>query len=305
MNTATSIKPARTLVLLAFAIIYVVWGSTYLGIRVAVETMPPFLLAAVRFLLAGAAMFAWLRLRGTPAPDRGQWIHGGIAGTLMLLGGNGLVVWAEQTVTSGLAALLVAITPVWFALLEWARPGGERPAVHTIVGTLVGFGGVTLLVTGHSPAGGTVTQDPWGVALLIVAGLCWAAGSLWSRYHVKPQSPWMNSAVQMMCGGVALLVSSFIKGEPGRFHWTQVSAHSWAAFFYLVGFGSLIGFSTYVWLLKVSTPARVATYAYVNPLIAVLLGSWILGEPFGVRTGIAAAVILAGVGVITMGKKGN
>jgi drug/metabolite transporter (DMT)-like permease len=303
MNTTTSVKPTRTLVLLAFAIVYVVWGSTYLGIRVAVGTMPPFLLAAGRFLLAGTAMFIALRLRGISLPDRRQWLHGGIAGILMLLGGNGLVVWAEQTVTSGLSALLVAITPVWFALLEWVRPGGARPAVFTVVGMLVGFGGVALLVTGSSPVGGTVTQDPWGVASLIVAGLCWASGSLWSRYHVKPESPWMNSAVQMMCGGSALLVFSFIEGEPGRFRWAQASAYSWAAFFYLVVFGSLIGFSAYVWLLKVSTPARVATYAYVNPLIAVLLGSWILREPLGWKTGIAAAVILAGVVVTTVGKK--
>ena len=291
------------MVLLAFAIVYVVWGSTYLGIRVAVGTMPPFLLAAGRFLLAGTAMFIALRLRGTPMPNREQWLHGGFAGILMLLGGNGLVVWAEQTVTSGLAALLVALTPVWFALLEWLRPGGTRPAASTIVGMLVGFVGVAMLVTGHSAVGGTVIQDPWGVVLLIVAGLCWAAGSLWSRYHVKPESPWMNSAVQMMCGGGVLLVSSFIRGEPGRFQWAQVAARSWVAFFYLVVFGSLIAFSAYVWLLKVSTPARLATYAYVNPLIAVLLGSWILGEPLGWRTGIAAAVILAGVVVTTVGKR--
>lgn len=301
MNTTTS--ASRTLVITAFAIVYIVWGSTYLAIRVAVETMPPFLLAAVRFLVAGTAMFGWLRLRGMPGPDRRQWLHVAIAGVLMLLGGNGLVVWAEQTVSSSVAALLVALTPVWFALLDWKRPGGSRPAGRTLVGVGVGFGGVALLVTGRGGSGVTVANDPWGVGAVILAGFCWAAGSLWSRYNVKPESPWMNAAAQMMSGGVALLAASLMRGEPEGFHLAQVSAQSWLAFGYLIVFGSLIGFSAYVWLLKVSTPARVATYAYVNPMIAVLLGSLILGEPFGARAGWGAAIILAGVVITTLPRR--
>jgi drug/metabolite transporter (DMT)-like permease len=216
----------------------------------------------------------------------------------MLLGGNGLVVWAEQEVSSSLAALMVALTPVWFALLDWLRPAGKRPPVYTWAGIVVGFAGVAWLVTGRNGSGVSVTQNPWGVAALVLAGFSWAAGSLWSRYHPKPESPWMNAALQMICGGAALLALSVFRGEPAHFHFAQASARSWWALLYLVVFGSWIAFSAYVWLLKASTPARVATYAYVNPVIAVLLGGLWLHEPLGLRTLWAAAIILAGV-VIT------
>jgi drug/metabolite transporter (DMT)-like permease len=209
----------------------------------------------------------------------------------MLFAGNGLVVWAEQTVSSSLAALLVALTPVWFSLLEWARPAGKRPAMYTWVGIAVGFIGVVLLVTGHNSSSINASQNPWGLAALVVAGLSWAAGSLWSRYHAKPESPWMNSALQML------------HGEPARFHFAQVSTQSWLSLLYLIVFGSWIAFSAYVWLLEVSTPARVATYAYVNPVIAVLLGHLLLGEALGVRAVWAAAIILAGVIITTLPKR--
>ena len=295
MNTSSH----RTLLITAFAIVYIVWGSTYLAIRVAVESMPPFLLAGARFLVAGAVMFGWLRLRGTPMPTREQWGHAALAGILMLLGGNGLVVWAEKTVSSSLAALMVALTPVWFALLDWLRPGGKRPAFHTIAGMAVGFSGVALLVSGRNSSGISASQNPYGVAALVVACLSWAAGSLWSRYNAKPESPWMNASVQMICGGAALLALSMGRGEPARLHLGQVTPASWLAWAYLVVFGSLIAFSAYVWLLKATTPARVATYAYVNPVIAVLLGNLILAEPLGQRECWAAAVILAGVVITT------
>jgi drug/metabolite transporter (DMT)-like permease len=300
MNTSSQIAPRRTWVIVAFAMVYVVWGSTYLAIRVAVETLPPFLLAATRFLFAGALLFAWMRLRGVSLPSKNQWRNSAIAGVLMLLGGNGLVVWAEQTVSSSLAALLVALTPVWFVLLDWLRPGGKSPAAYTWAGILVGFAGVALLVTGHDASGANVTKNPWGVVALVVAGLSWAAGSLWSRYHEKPESPWMNAALQMLCGGVALLMLSLFRGEPMHFHFARASPHSWWSLLYLVVFGSWIGFSAYVWLLKVTTPARVSTYAYVNPVIAVLLGRLLLDEPLGRQTIWAAAVILAGVVLTTL-----
>ena len=288
----------RSLLIVAFATVYIIWGSTYLAIRMAVETLPPFLLAAARFLIAGSMMFAWLRLRGVAMPSRIQWRHAAIAGVLMLLGGNGLVVWAEQEVSSSLAALMVALTPVWFALLDWLRPAGKRPPVYTWVGIVVGFAGVAWLVTGRN--GLSVSQNPWGVAALVLAGFSWAAGSLWSRYHPKPESPWMNAALQMICGGAALLALSVFHGEPAHFHFAQASARSWWALLYLLVFGSWIAFSAYVWLLKASTPARVATYAYVNPVIAVLLGGLLLHEPLGLRTLWAAAIILAGVVITTL-----
>lgn len=303
MNTSATAAPKRTLLITAFATVYIVWGSTYLAIRVAVESLPPFLLAGARFIIAGMLMFVWLRLKGLPMPDKKQWLHATIAGVLMLLGGNGLVVWAEQTVSSSLTALLVALTPVWFALLDWARPAGRRPANYTFVGIMVGFAGVALLVSGRNSSDVAVSQNPWGVAALVVAGLSWAAGSLWSRYNAKPESPWMNSALQMICGGVALSLLSLVHGEPAHFRWAQVSTQSWLALLYLIVFGSWIAFSAYVWLLKVSTPARVATYAYVNPVIAVLLGHLLLAEPFGGRTLWAAAIILAGVMITTLPKR--
>jgi drug/metabolite transporter (DMT)-like permease len=293
----------RTLLIVAFATVYIVWGSTYLAIRVAVETLPPFLMAGARFLVAGAMMFVWLRLKGVAMPGKNQWFHAGIAGGLMLLAGNGLVVWAEQTVSSSLAALLVALTPMWFALLDWARPAGKRPAIHTWVGIVVGFAGVALLVTGHNSSSINALQNPWGLAALVLAGLSWAAGSLWSRYNAKPESPWMTAAMQMLCGGAALLLLSVAHGEPARFHFAQVSMQSWWSLLYLIVFGSWIAFSAYVWLLKVSTPARVATYAYVNPVIAVWLGHLLLGETLGLRALWAAAIILAGVIITTLPKR--
>ena len=298
MNRTQPAHATRTLLIVAFATIYIVWGSTYLAIRVAVETLPPFMMAGARFLFAGTMMLVWLKLRGMTWPDKKHWGHAAIAGVLLLLGGNGLVAWAEQTVPSSLAALLVALTPAWFALLDWVRPSGKRPAIHTMIGIGVGFCGVGLLVTGQKSTGVNVLQNPLGLAALVLAGFSWAAGSLWSRYNARPESPWMNAAMQMICGGAALLVVSLLRGEPAHFHPGQGSTRSWLALLYLIVFGSLIAFSAYVWLLKASTPARVATYAYVNPVIAVMLGWLILSEPFGVRQFWAAAVILTGV-VIT------
>jgi drug/metabolite transporter (DMT)-like permease len=304
MNQTTPAATTRTMLIVAFATVYIVWGSTYFAIRLAVETLPPFLLAATRFLVAGGVLFVWLRLRGVPMPDRTQWFHTAIAGVLMLLGGNGLVVWAEQTVPSSLAALMVALTPAWFALLDWMRPAGKRPAVHTIVGIAVGFLGVVLLVTGRKVSGVNAAQNPLGVAALVLAGFSWAAGSLWSRYNAKPESPWMNASVQMLCGGASLVVLSLFHGEPAQFHFAQATARSWLALLYLIVFGSLIAYSAYVWLLKASTPSRVATYAYVNPVIAVLLGCLILNEPFGLRELWAAAVIVAGVVITAWPRRG-
>jgi drug/metabolite transporter (DMT)-like permease len=304
MNTSSTTVSRQTWLIIAFATVYIVWGSTYLAIRVAVETLPPFLLAGIRFLIAGGVMFAWLRWKGVPLPDRQQWLHSAIAGSLMLLGGNGLVVWAEQTVPSTLAALLVALTPAWFALLDWVRPAGKRPALQTAAGIIVGFFGVAMLVSGSGLSAPNGAANFSGVAALVLAGICWAAGSLWARYNAKPESPWMNAAVQMICGGAALLVLSCFNGEPAQFQYAHVHRQSWLALAYLVLFGSWLGFSAYVWLLKTTTPARVATYAYVNPVVAVLLGHLILSEPFGPRALGSAAVILAGVAITTLPKRG-
>ena len=299
MTEPKSTQPSKTLVLLAFAVIYVVWGSTYLAIRVVVETIPPFISAAVRFLIAGVLLMGFLRLRGVALPDYRQWRHSAVAGLLLSVGGNGLVVWAEQSISSGLAALLVALTPVWFALLDWLRPGGKRPQLKTVVGIVIGFAGVILLVSGRSSAD-THSSSLWAALAVVVAGVLWAAGSLFSKYSPNHGSPWMNAAAQMICGGVGLFVVALAGGEHARVEWNAVSTRSWIALLYLIVFGSWVGFTAYIWLLRVSTPSRVSTYAYVNPVIAVFLGWLVLGETVSGRMAWGALVVLAGVITITL-----
>jgi drug/metabolite transporter (DMT)-like permease len=297
------LHPPRALVLAAFATVYVVWGSTYLAMRVAIETLPPFLMAGCRFLAAGGVLFALLRFRGAPPPGIAHWQNGMISGFLLLVTGNGLVVWAEQTVPSGLTALLVGLTPAWFALIDWLMPGGQRPQMRAIVGILVGFGGMTLLVLPHHTPAQGASLNPWGVLALVAAGISWAGGSLFSKHHSRTESPWMTAALQMLCGGAALIVLALLTGEFKQGNLSHVSTQSLSALLYLIVFGSWIGFSAYVWLLMVSKPSHVATYAYVNPVIALLLGSILLGEPLDGRVLLAAAIILAGVVIITLPKE--
>lgn len=304
MNSqTTAIPPSRTGLLLAFATIYIVWGSTYLAMRVAIETLPPFLMAGIRFLIAGSALFAWLRYRGEPLPEKIHWRNAGVSGLLMLMGGNGLVVWSEQSVSSGLASVLVGLTPVWFASLEWLRPGGQRPDWRTITGILIGFSGVFLLATGRESAThGPATASLWCMAALMLAGISWAGGSLFAKYNRAHRSPWMNAAMQMLWGGAALLLLGMGTGEGGRWHWERITLQSKLALGYLIVFGSWIGFSAYVWLLKHSKPAHVATYAYVNPVVALFLGWFLVGELLTSQLLWATGLILAGVVITTLPK---
>jgi drug/metabolite transporter (DMT)-like permease len=291
--------PSRVLVGLAFAAIYIIWGSTYLAIRIVVESMPAFSSAGVRFVVAGALLFAFLCARGTALPSRVQWRHAFVSGTLLLLGGNGLVVWAERSLASGRAALLVALAPVWFATLEWLRPGGKRPEPKTVVGIIVGLAGVLTLVGGR--AGAPSQENALSGALaVIVAGICWAGGSLYNKHSHAGGSHWMNAAAQMLSGGAALLLVGTLLGEPLQTDWANISLRSTLALLYLVVFGSWIGFSAYVWLLKVSTPGKVSTYAYVNPVIAVFLGWAVLHEAVTAQMLCGALVILMGVIIITV-----
>jgi len=289
----------RTLIVLAFAAIYLVWGSTYLAIRVVVETLPAFSSAAARFIIAGGVLFLFLRSRGVEKPDARQWRQAAITGSLLLVGGNGLVVWAERNISSGLAALLVGLTPMWFALLDWIRPHGVRPARKTFAGIAIGFVGVFLLATGRESSG-LESAHGWATVAVIIAGISWATGSLYSKYSSHPASPWMNAATQMVCGGVGLMLVGLSIGEPFQTNWSQISGRSLIALVYLIVFGSWIGFSAYIWLLKVSTPSRVSTYAYVNPAIAVFLGWAFLGERVNAHMLWGAAVILIGVVIITL-----
>lgn len=301
MTDLTKPRPATALVLAAFAAVYLLWGSTYLAIIFAIKTLPPLLMAGARFLLAGGVLYAVMRLRGEPAPTRRHWRSTTVIGGLLLMCGNGGVTLSERTVPSGVAALLVAMVPMWMVLLEWLRPGGTRPTLRTAVGLLVGFAGITVLVGPGATGGGHV--DPFGVGLLMLGSAAWAAGSIYSRGAALPKSALLATGMEMLCGGALLMVAGTLAGEWGRFDPSAVSGESVLAYLYLVVFGSLVGFTAYIWLLGVSTPARVSTYAYVNPIVAVVLGWWFLGEPLTARVLAAAAIIVLAVAVITTGRR--
>ena len=297
----SSAAPSRSALLTAFAAIYLIWGSTYLGIRVAVESMPPFAMAAARFLAAGGLLFAYLRLRGAPAPTRAQWRVNAIIGTFLLLGGNGLVAWAELSVPSGITALLIGVQPLFFVLTEWAWPGGTRPTATVLAALLLGFAGVAWLAAPwESQQHGGVGAA--GVVAILLACVFWAIGSIYARHSKHGLDPLYAASLQMLAGGVALALVAAVHGDFNHLDFTAISTRSWIAFTYLLFVGSLVGFSTFVWLIKHSTPARVSTYAYVNPLVAVFLGWLVLGEPVTSRTVAAAIVIVAAVVIITMQK---
>lgn len=282
----------------AFAAVYLIWGSTYLAIKFAIATIPPFLMLSFRFLPAGLIMYAALRLRGESAPGRRQWIAAAAVGTLMLAGGTGAVAWAERTIHSGLAALLVAAVPMWMVLFDWLGPARRRPSRRVLVGLAVGFAGVGLIV-GPTRAG--FGLGGLLAALAVMFGtICWSAGSVYSRYVPLPRSPFMASAAEMIAAGLALAVVAGLTGELGRFDPAGVSLRSALSVAYLVVFGSLVAYAAYVWLLHNTTPARVSSYAFVNPLVAMLLGVWLGDESFGVATLVAAGLVIASVVLITL-----
>jgi drug/metabolite transporter (DMT)-like permease len=284
----------RTTLVLAFAAVYVIWGSTYYAIRVAIETLPPLLMAGVRFVVAGSAMYAWARLRGAPAPRRLQWRSAAMIGGFMLLGGNGGVVWAETRVASGLAAVLIASVALWMALLEWWRGEAARPSGRIALGLVLGLAGVALLVGGRDAAG-TRTVDLVGAVVLVLASLSWAWGSLLSRRADLPASRVLTTGMEMVTGGVLLLVAGLARGEWAQFDVAAVSLRSVLAVAYLAIFGAIIAFSAYVYLLGATTPTRAATYAFVNPVVAVILGSLLGGERIPAGALFAVAVTVLGV----------
>lgn len=301
MNTDPHRTAPPGLVLAAFAAIYLIWGSTYLGIRFAVETIPPFILGGARFLLAGGILYTWLRFQGVPNPAAVHWRNAAVVGSLLLGVGNGGVNWAEQKLASSLTALLIAITPLWFVLLDWVRPRGTRPAFQTIAGIVIGFGGMALLVGGRDAIARNGVELS-AVAALMIASISWASGSLYARYTPKPDSALMAGAMQMLAGGTVLFAFGLLSGEVVKCDWSGISSRSVWSFVYLTGVGSLVGFTAFSWLLKVSTPARISTYAYVNPVIAVFLGWAVGGEAMTRRMLWAAAIIILGVVIITTRK---
>lgn len=279
-----------------FAALYLLWGSTYLGIKLAVETLPPLLMAGGRFVLAGGVLYGLLRWRGVAAPTWRQWRASLVCGALLLLGGNGLVTWGQQTVATGRAALLVATTPLWMVLLGWLFYRGERPALRVWLGLAVGFAGAALLIR---PAGGDEASSFAGLAALLLAPVAWSLGSLEARRR-PAENLLLASALQMLTGGVLMLGVGTCLGEWPALLTGPVSSRSLLAFLYLAVFGGLVGFTTYAWLLRVASPTAVSTYAYVNPLVAVLLGRAVLGERLDSAVLLAATLILGAVLLITL-----
>lgn len=287
--------PSLLRVALAFGTIYVVWGSTYLAIKWAVETLPTFLMAGARFLLAGAFLCVWSRLRGAPRPTAREWAGASVIGALLLLGGNGCVVWAASRLPSAITSLIVATTPFWIVSFEWIRPGGTRPTTRTFLGLAIGFVGLLLL---KWTAGAQMALVP---ALVVLFGtLCWSTGSILSRSIPLPSSGLMAAGIEQVAGGVLLLAVGLSVGEAGAFDPSAVSTRSALAFLYLLTVGSLVAFTAYIWLLQVSSPAKVSTYAYVNPIVAVFLGWGLGGELLVTRDLLAAGVIVSAVAIITL-----
>ena len=289
---------SRAQIIAAFASIYIVWGSTYLAIRYAIETIPPFVMGGIRFLISGAMLYAWARYRGASRPTRLHWRNAVIAGAFLVLGGNGAVVWAEQFVPSGLTALLVSILPFWLVIIEWVRPPRRRPSGLVLVGLMLGFLGIIVLV-GPGNVGGHGDIRPLGALVLILGSLSWAIGSFWSRDAQLPESGLLTTGMEMLGGGVLLLLVGALSGELPELDINHVSRASALGLVYLITFGSLIAFTSYIWLLDKVSPAKLGTYAYVNPIVAVLLGWAVAGEALSIRTGVAAAIVICAVALIT------
>ncbi|MBC5823247.1 MAG: EamA family transporter [Candidatus Eremiobacteraeota bacterium] len=294
-------KPTQARIWAALVTVYVLWGSTYLGIRWAEATIPPLLMSGVRFLIAGAILFLW-RLpsarRNGETPSRGHWMAAFLVGVPLILGGNGGVALAERTVPSGVTAVMVALTPLWMALID-RFVFHRRLNPWTWTGIVVGFGGVAFLI--GLPGSGRI--DIVGASIVVVASLSWAAGSIYSREAKLPKDSSLGIGMEMLAGGACLCIASAIFGDAGRLHVARISPLSYWSFAYLVVFGAIVGFSAYLWLLRVTETSRVATYAYVNPVVAVALGAALGHEPISARTVAAGAVILTGVALIVANSK--
>jgi drug/metabolite transporter (DMT)-like permease len=291
--------PKRSLVIIAFAALYIIWGSTYLGIRFAIETIPPLLMAGARFLLAGLIMYAIAWSQGISKSNWANWRTSLIIGACLLLGGNGGVTISEKYIDTGLAALIVAIVPIYMVLLGWATGMAPKPTPIVWFALVAGFLGVGILFGPalHFPS--NHGRNPAiGISILLVTSFIWSAGSLYSRVAKHAASPFLTAAQQMICGGVLLLLAGSVTGELPRLNPSSVSISSLVAFIYLVLIGAVVGYTAYIWLLRRCEPAKVATYAYVNPIVAVLLGALFAGEKVTMRTFIAGCLIIGSVSLV-------
>jgi drug/metabolite transporter (DMT)-like permease len=290
--------PQTWKILLAFAIIYFVWGSTFLAIRIGVREVPPFLLAAMRFLLAGLILYVWMLAQGERSPSAREWFSAFLLALLIFVCDYGLLFWAEQRVPSGIAAVMMATIPAFMALSEIFLLGTQKLTVRLLVALLVGIGGVTVLMSRSLNLGGPPT-DKGGAAALIIASISWSLSSALTLKLPLPPSKVMSSGAQMLAGGLLLTLASAVLGEFRNFHLSAVSRVAWLSLAYLIVAGSIIGFTAYIWLLHHESPTKVGTYAYVNPLVAVLVGYFLGGEPLGLRTILGTLFVLISVVLIT------
>ncbi len=302
LRRPASVRGARAdvRIWLALVTVYLLWGSTYLGIKYAIDTIPPLLMGSVRFLVAGGVLYALAIRTGDARGDRvgsRQWIAALVIGGALLVGGNGGVILAEQYVPTGVVALLVATAPLWMAIIDRVVFGRRLPAL-VIVGLVVGFAGVAFLI--GSPGAGHISL--FGAALALAAPLCWAGGSVFTRHVKLPIRPLVAASMEMLWAGLLFGIFSILTGELGRVHWQHVSTTSIAALLYLIVFGSLVGFSAYVWLLRSAPLSLVSTYAYVNPVVAVILGALFVGEALNGRVVIAGGIIIAAVALIVVAR---
>ena len=303
LPNSTTTRRLRTWVTLAFAYIYLAWGVTYMAVHFALQSLPPFVMSGSRFLLAGSTLLALVALfqrRDFRWGTMGEWRDAAIVGTILLLGGNGSVAWAQQYVNTSNAALLFGTIPLFIILFDWLRPGGVRPTLRTGVGLLMGFAGLCILIK-PAPEVYHNGMEIWGNGVLLLGAVSWAVGAIYSRFHHAQGSPLLPMARQMISGGTALLIVATVRGDWANVSLSHITLASALGFTYLTTFGSLFGFTAYAWLMRVSTPERVSTIPYVNTVVAVLLG-WAVGEPMSLRIVIGAIIIIASV-VIVLKKK--
>jgi len=288
---------------IALLAVYIVWGSTYLAIRFAVETIPPFLMAGTRFLVAGLILYVWRRLAGDANPTPRQWRSAVIVGLLLLVGSNGILGWAEQHVPSSIAALILASIPLWIMLIDIFRPNSLKPDWKIMLGLLIGFGGLILLVISSMSVSTSAKINPLEVGALILAAISWSIGSVHSRDADISDSPMMSTGVQMLGGAAGLFLLGTFTGEWQALNFAAITSRSLLGLVYLITFGSLIGFVSYTWLLQNAPISLVSTYAYVNPVVAIFLGAWLGNELINGRIIIASLIIIGAVVVVNMSKQ--
>ncbi|QHT65634.1 EamA family transporter [Rhodocytophaga rosea] len=301
MQTITATKHSLLKLVAAFAAVYIIWGSTYLGVRFASETIPPLLMASVRFLVSGSILYIVARAKGASAPQPIHWRSSAITGFFLLLLGNGLMAWSLKFVASSMAAILVATEPFWLVLVAWLLFGKGKPAIKEVLGLVIGFAGIMILISAGNHSGSTVT-NPIGVIMVMVSAIAWAIGSMYATKAVNTDSSILTVAMQMLAGGVMLVIAGTLVGEWKLLHFDAVTAKSLIALAYLTFFGSLVAFTAYSWLLGKVSPSLASTYAFVNPVVAIFLGwSW-GGEAISGAMLLASGIIITSVILITQAK---